>query len=106
MTELGIFYKGSPYLLPGQGGGQLTRNGLWAKVSRMGQRALNGPIEVAPHDFRRTFVSSLLANGAIEAAVKQIAGDSRHSGTFGHYGALRHRALYREVMKVYADDPL
>lgn len=92
----------SPYVLPGQGG-MLTRNGFWSKVS---MRVAKGH-DVAPHDFRRTFISSLQANGAVEAAVKQIVGHSRGGDiTYGVYTRLPQQILYREILKVYADDPI
>lgn len=98
----GAFDRASAYIFPGQRGPTLTHGGAWAKVKKMARGH-----DVSPHDFRRTFATSMHDNHADDAATRQILGHSKAGDThLTHYRLISQKVLYREILKVYADDPL
>lgn len=103
LNELGVFAGGSPYVLRGQRGGEMTAQGVWQKTKTMCR-----PHQVSPHDFRRTWNSSLEINEALPSAIKQIGWGKTRSGDIrlDHYTALPQKVLMRELLKVYRDDPV
>jgi integrase/recombinase XerD len=101
LGSLTMFKSGSAYVLPGQAGGMLTHGGGWKVVKTMA-----AGFEVSAHDFRRSFASSMHDNEAKEAATRQILGHPAHGDAHAAYHRISQRYLYREILKVYADDPI
>ncbi len=95
------FAGGSPFVIPGRGGGMMSDNGMDKRVKH-----LTGP-DYSAHDFRHTVASSLEHNGAREAAIYAILGWSPDGSIrLRHYTAMPMHVLYREVCKIYTDDPI
>jgi integrase len=84
-------------------GGKLTTNRLPAEsvadalIARVEQAATN---PLAPHDFRRTFISDLLEAGEDIAVVSQLAGHSSTDITAG-YDRRGEKAKQKAMSKVH-----
>ena len=52
----------------------LTTSGAYAILKRVAERAGVDPKTIAPHDFRRTFISELFERGADASAIQRLAG--------------------------------
>lgn len=64
-----------------QAGRRLSRSGVWTAICTVAERA---EIEATPHDFRRTFASTLLDAGEDLATVQKLMGHS-DPGTTSRY---------------------
>lgn len=101
-TDYPVFSYGSAWVFPGAKGQGMGRVGMWKRIKRICL-----PDEVEPHSFRRTVATSLEHNEARESAIVQILGHSTAGNLrLAHYTALSQKQLYREMLKLYADDPV
>lgn len=101
LKALGTWRGGSAYVIPGQAGHMMSDGGMDKRVKK-----LTGP-DFSAHDFRHTVASSLEHNGAREAAIYAILGWSPDGSIrLRHYTAMPMHVLYRELCKLYADDPV
>jgi integrase len=83
-------------------GSRLTPAGVWSVLTSLGRKAKLAP-PITPHDFRRTFVSTLLDRGVDLPTVQTLAGhaDPKTTGKYDRRGDERKKAAAEKLADAF-----